>query len=116
MLTQTGNPLAGSPFTGNGLNAPAAIAIDQGGNAWVANAGGSSVSAFNSYGSPYTGSPFAGNGTISAPASIAIDAPGNIWIANSGNSSITELTAAGTFTQQVSTGSAKPVSLAIDPR
>ncbi len=63
--------------------------------------------------SPYTGSPFAGNGTLSAPASIAIDAPGNIWIANSGNSSITELTAAGTFTQQVSTGSSKPVRTSI---
>ena len=116
VLSQSGNPLSGSPFSLNGLSTPSAVAIDVGGNAWIANKGASTVSVFTSTGAAYSGSPFAGSGTISAPSSIAIDAPGNIWIANSGNSTVTELTSAGTYVQQVSTGISNPASLAINPK
>jgi DNA-binding beta-propeller fold protein YncE len=93
-----------------------AVAIDAGGNAWVANKSGSAVSAFTLSGATVSGSPFAGAGTISTPTSIAIDAPGNVWVANSGNSSVTQLTSAGTYVQQVTSGISNPQSLAINPK
>jgi streptogramin lyase len=115
MLSQSGTPAASSPLSGNGLNAPAAVAIDANGNAWVANKGTASVSAFTSGGGTFGLSPFTGAG-LSHPQAIAIDAPGNIWVANSGSQNLSELNGNGSPLQQVSTGSATPGSLAINPK
>jgi DNA-binding beta-propeller fold protein YncE len=105
------------------LTAPSAVAIDIGGNAWIANSGGNTVSVYTPSGGTYSGSPFSGGGMINAPVSIAIDASGNIWIANTGNSTLTELNSAGTYiAAPVSQGTgstatiSSPKSLAIDPK
>jgi len=116
VLAQTGAPVAGSPFTGNGLTGPTTIAIDVGGNGWIANQGGNTVSAFTTAGAAVSGSPFAGSGTISTPTAVAIDATGNVWIGNLGNNSVTELTSAGSYVQQFTSGVANPQSLAVNPK
>jgi len=79
ILSNTGTPAAGSPFTGGGtIVNPTAIAIDPSGNAWLINggyflteltAGGASV---NNY---------TGNGLVNSYG-LAIDGSGNIWVPN----------------------------------
>ena len=74
-----------SPSTGfaNGqLSNPYSVAIDDSGNAWVANFNNKSVTKLSSNGaviSPASG--FTGGG-LDNPLGIAIDATGNAWIAN----------------------------------
>jgi hypothetical protein len=74
-------------FTGGGLHASTAIALDPSGNLWVANqfdgAGGNgSLSKFNSSGIPLSpNNGFAGGG-LDAPAGLAIDGDGDVWAAN----------------------------------
>jgi len=77
------------PGTTGGLNDPFYVAIDGAGAAWVSNAAGAGLSAFNSSGgniSPSTG--FSGGTTATnkrlygTPKGIAIDGSGNIWEAN----------------------------------
>ena len=67
-------------------------------------------------GAAVSGSPFAGSGTISTPTAVAIDATGNVWIGNLGNNSVTELTSAGSYVQQFTSGVANPQSLAVNPK
>lgn len=75
-----GTLISGTGFTG-GLNGPIAIAFDKGGNAWVANQPGSSLSVFDSTGTPVTGSPFT-NGGVNNPSAIAVDGDNHVWVAN----------------------------------
>jgi hypothetical protein len=100
-------------FTAGTLNVPVAIAIDQRGNAWIANSGNSTVSMLNANGS--AGAIYSGGG-LSFPSSIAIDAPGNVWVSNTSNSSITEISATGVLTNLSPTGVNMPIGLAIDPK
>jgi hypothetical protein len=93
-------PLAGSPYSGIGLDAPNSIAIDGNNNVWVANHSSASVTALNSSGAPLAGSPYTGGGLTGSGGqtvgqSIAIDNSGNVWIIN-GNSSVTALNSSGT--------------------
>ena len=81
-------------YTGDGINAPSALAVDATGNVWIANSAGNSVTELAHNGSAVGNSPFTA-GKIDAPAAIAIDTTGNVWIANS-NSTLTELSSAGT--------------------
>jgi hypothetical protein len=110
-LTQTG--AVSRTLNGNGLTAPNWIAIDSSGNAWIANSGGTTVSVFTSSGGVFGSSPFTAG---TAPNSIAIDAPGNIWVANGGSNNVSELSSSGSALQQVSTGSAAPSALAVNPK
>ena len=77
-----------SGFTGGGLHASTAIALDPGGNLWVANqfdgAGGNgSLSKFNSSGVPLSPNNGFTGGGLDAPAGLAIDGDGDVWAANS---------------------------------
>ena len=58
-----GDPVAGSPYSGNGLAAPQAVAINSSGSVWIPNLspGFGSLSAFTSTASAGS-SPFTGNG------------------------------------------------------
>jgi sugar lactone lactonase YvrE len=105
-------------FTGGGLNAPTGIAIDAGGNAWVANAGGNSVTELSSNGTPLTGSAgYTGNSIFGAQA-VAIDRAGNVWLADTLLSSIVELTVTGgaihSTTSYTAGGISGPTGIAID--
>ena len=116
VLSQTGQPIAGSPFSGNGLSGPVAVAIDSTGQAWVSNKTGNTVSAFTSTGGAVAGSPFHGGGNLSGPAALAFDAPGNLFIANSTGSSVTKLSPTGSFLTQINTSAGAPSAIAINPK
>jgi hypothetical protein len=101
-------------YTGNGLNAPTAIAADQQGNVWVANSAGSSVSEFVSNVSTF-GTPQLTNVPLGAePAGIAIDTTGNAWL-TANNDSVIEVTPGGSVgTTLTGNGLNAPTSIAID--
>lgn len=104
-------------YSGNGVNAPSALAIDGSGNVFVANSAGNSVSEFSHTGVAATGSPFTAASTMSTPSALAIDTTGNIWVANSGNSTLTELTSLGaspTYSTITGGGLSGPSSIAFD--
>jgi len=79
-----------STYTGGGLNAPAALAVDGNGAVWIANGNGS-VSEFSNGGTAVTPTDGYTGGSMSAPAGISIDIAGNVWVSNSGNNSVTEI-------------------------
>jgi DNA-binding beta-propeller fold protein YncE len=93
--------LAGSPFTGGGLDGPAGIVIDGDSNAWVANnaPGANSISEIghvtdifgNTVGTGLPLSPAVGfNGPgLDRPFAIAIDKSGSVWVTNRGGNSVT---------------------------
>jgi streptogramin lyase len=102
-------------YTGGGLNAPSAIAMDASGNAWIANAGNASVTELNNVGAAVSGASGFTAGGFSVPSAIAIDAGGNAWVTNAGNSTVTELSASGaTGTVFHGNGLSAPSSIAID--
>jgi hypothetical protein len=101
----TNSPIVEQNFTQGGITGtyggPYSIAVDGGGNIWVANYGPAEV--------PYTGSitELDNNGSPFSPAngyqpgldkadSIAIDASGNVWVVNNGAGTVTELVGAAT--------------------
>ncbi len=86
---------ARSGFANGGLNFAQSIAIDNSGNAWIANFGNSTVTKLNSKGNAL--SPAAGysGGGLNFPVGIAIDAAGDAWVANQSNNSVTELASDG---------------------
>lgn len=89
VLSPTGEPILGSPITTGGLaGAGFGMAIDQNGNAWVANFGGSSISLFDSQGQALAATGYT-NGMIDKPQGIAIDQQGNVWIPNFHGNSVT---------------------------
>jgi hypothetical protein len=94
VFTNAGSTVAGSPFSGGGLNGPFGIAFDLSGNAWSGNIYGNNLSVFTNAGVPLTGSPFGGAG-ISYPVFPAIDSVGNVWIADQTAHRISELSSSG---------------------
>jgi hypothetical protein len=99
-LSSSGTLLA--QIANGGLNVGYSIAIDDGQNIWVADAGtllspGAMVSEFNNNGTPVAASS-AGltGGGLAGPVGIAIDATGNAWVANSDKAAVSELSSSGT--------------------
>jgi streptogramin lyase len=79
-------------YTGSGILSPTSAAIDAGGNVWITNSVGNSVTVVThnlATATNYTA------GIMNAPSAIAIDTTGNAWIANGGNSTLTELSSSG---------------------
>jgi hypothetical protein len=102
-------------YTGGGLNAPSSIAMDASGNAWIANAGGASVTELSNAGVAISSASGFTAGGFSVPSAIAIDANGDAWVTNAGNSTVTELNAGGaTGTVFHGNGLSGPSSIAID--
>jgi hypothetical protein len=97
------------------LSAPTAIALDQSGNAWVAN-GNNTVTEIGANGA--TGTLFNGGG-INLPSGIAVDSSSNVWVANSGGgSSVTKITpgTTPTYANYSGSGISVPTAIAIDPK
>lgn len=76
-----------------GLKSPAALAVDGGGDVWVANAGDNTVAKLGPNGAVLSGSGF--TASLNTPSAIAVDTTGSVWITNSGNNTISRLTNAG---------------------
>jgi len=72
------------------------IAIDAGGNAWVANSGNNSLSEFSAGGTALTGNSGYTGGGLDQPFGIAIDASGNVWVGNGASEGLSKFSSAGT--------------------
>lgn len=109
--------LVGINYTGGGLAAPRALAIDATGNVWLANTLASTLTELAPTGaalSPAAG--YAGGG-LNLPVALAADAQGTVWVANQGTSSVSRFSGAGTplaGTPYTGGGLATPSSIAID--
>ena len=88
-LTRVSNTgAAPATFSGAGLSAPVAVAIDGSGNIVVLN-GNNSWSVFTNAGTPVTPSTGYTDSSLSAPSALGLDASGSLWIANSATSTVT---------------------------
>ncbi|MGD0059768.1 MAG: NHL repeat-containing protein [Verrucomicrobiia bacterium] len=102
----------------SGLNYPTGLALDNSGNLYVANSGGSvqgtpTIEEFTPSG---TESVFASAG-LSFPTALAFDGSGNLFVANSGNNTVVEIAPNGTgsvFATAIS-GLYYPAGLTFDP-
>ena len=72
-------------YTDATLSGPASLVVDSGGNVWVVNTSGNSLTEFSNSGTVLSGSGYTGGG-LSGPRFAAIDTSGNIWITNANNS------------------------------
>ena len=106
---------ATNSYTAGGITAPSAIAMDSGGNAFVANFNGNSVTGLTSAGVALGGSPFTGSSNnITVPSGIAVSPAGTVY-ATSGNGSIVNLSNAGAFLAILNDGTLQgPVGVAVD--
>ena len=73
-------------YTGGGMNAPAALAVDATGNLWVASNGGS-LSAFSPQGAPVWTSGITGYG-LDHSVAVTIDSVSNVWVSNMASGSL----------------------------
>lgn len=120
-LDPNGNPVAGSPFTGGGLDYPQngnPVAVDADGNVWVANWDGESLSEFSSAGTPL--SPSTGfTGAGDHPNGVAVNSDGNVWTVGSYNRTVTEFNPSGSVLMQLTgippSALDRAMNLAIDP-
>jgi len=102
---------------GSGLNYPAGLAFDAGGNLYVGNTGGGlqgndTIERFDSLGN---GSVFTSTG-LSYPAGLAFDSSANLYVANEGNTTIEKFDSnrAGTVFATAASGLDLPEGLAFD--
>jgi streptogramin lyase len=105
-------------YTDSSIAAPAGIAIDASGNAWVTSSSAAKVVNMSPTGSILSGSGYTGGGMIT-PYGIAIDSSGNAWIADQGGA-VVEMTSGGsilsTGAQGYATGNSPniPTAISID--
>jgi hypothetical protein len=85
------------------FKAPIALAVDQGGNAYVADQNNHRIQKFNADGEfvMQFGVKGSAPGQISSPQAVAIDLQGDIWVAEASNKRIQEFTAAGEFIREI---------------
>jgi sugar lactone lactonase YvrE len=97
------------------LNHPWGMALDAGGNLWVANQGANQILKYDSSLVQHTGRTITAG--ISQPSAVAFDSKGNLYVANQGTSSITEYnpsTLAQIPSRTLAYGISAPKWLAID--
>ncbi|SNT34953.1 hypothetical protein SAMN05421770_10840 [Granulicella rosea] len=108
------NWLIGIHYTGGGLSAPTAMAVDATGNIWLTNAN-NSVSEFAPTGAALSSSTGYTAGPLSGPSAIAIDTTGNAWVANATGNSLTRIAPLGaSATNFTGGGLNQPAGIAID--
>ncbi len=99
-----------------GLNETFFLAIDGGGNVWVPNFKGNSVTELNSSGG-LTATFYPNGAGFDGADGVAIDADGNVWVTNQLGNSVTELNSHGQLVGDFAPSGAKfnqPFNLAID--
>ncbi len=86
----------GIVYTDTSINKPFSVAIDAGGNAWLANSSGNTLTKLSPAGAVLSGTGYGSASTLSAPFSLAIDGTtGTVWAANQGNNSVTKFPSTG---------------------
>ncbi|MBB5064180.1 NHL repeat-containing protein [Granulicella mallensis] len=94
-LTTANDFSIGINYTGT-LSVPFEIAVDDAGNAWVANSVANSVVEFSSAGKLLSGANgYGSGGGLNEPFGIAIDGSGNAWVTNLQGNSVTKLSSTG---------------------
>jgi hypothetical protein len=73
---------AAGGFTGGGIYAPSAVAVDTNGFIWIANSNGT-LTKLDLTGTADANGPFSGGG-LSTATDIAIDGTNNVWVTNGG--------------------------------
>lgn len=109
-------------YGGGGISNAVAIAVDAGGNAWVASNGlasnQSSVAVFGPAGAVLSGNTGYTGGGMSFSSDLAIDPSGNAWVSGYGNSNVVELSSSGAILSGPSgftgTGLNFPAGIAVD--
>jgi len=99
-----GTGLIGSAGSGNGqLKRPGDVAVNAGGDVWVADTGNDRVQEFNEHGEylGQFGSPGSAPGELSEPAALALTPEGDVWVADTGNDRLEEFSPAGQFLMQI---------------
>lgn len=93
-------------------SAPAATAISQTGDVWVANGGNSTLSKLDATTGAAT---IYSGGGLSGPSGLAFDQAGNVWVTNRTASTLSVFNSAGTGTAvTLSSGLSSPTDIAID--
>lgn len=119
VTTLAGKPGVAGSFDGNGTNAlfngPEGLAVDGGGNVYVADSGNNTIRMITSAGvvstfAGYPGVAGSGNGTgtnafFFAPADVAVDINSNVYVADYGNHDIRKITPAGAVSTLAGSGS-----------
>jgi streptogramin lyase len=82
-------------YTGNGMNAPGGVAVDNSSavNVYVPNYGSNTVSVFTSQGAARTTAPVLTAGA--EPADVAVDSGSNVWVVNSKGNSVSKFSSSG---------------------
>ena len=105
------------PATSAGLNLPTGVAVDSGGNVYIADTGNNVIRKINASGSittvagnnaeGYSGDNGAAtNATLYTPNGVAVDSAGNLYIADTNNNRIRKVSTSGTITTIAGTGTA----------
>ena len=105
------------PATSAELNLPTGVAVDSGGNVYIADTGNNVIRKINTSGSittvagnnaeGYSGDNGAAtNATLYAPSGVAVDSAGNLYIADTNNNRIRKVSTSGTITTIAGTGTA----------
>ena len=115
VLNAQGTPVAGSPFTYNGIGNIYSIAIDASGNAWVPSYQARLFSI-----TPAGTITLQNNVTLGGGAQgISIDGQGMLWITGTTGNSVTAVRTSGATATSATTytgaGLSSPVAVAIDP-
>lgn len=112
----------GSSGSGNGqFSAPSGVALDAGGNVYVADTGNHRIQKFTSAGTYVSqwGGFGSGNGQFSSPNGIAI-AGGNVYVVDTGNQRVQVFTTSGAYVSQWGTAGSgngqfvQPLCVAVD--
>ena len=93
----------GTEGNGDGqFSYPSGVAVDSGGNVYVADKWNHRVQKFTSAGvfSTKWGSEGSGNGQFSLPSAIAVDSSGNVYVADTGNNRIQKFNSSGGYLGQ----------------
>jgi hypothetical protein len=112
IFSPVGVPFSATGFTGNGLDGPASVAINNAStDVWVPNYDTKSISEFSTTG--------AAVGTFNVGQTLMqdaeIDGANKIWITTNNTNALVELNAAGGLVTTATTGLISPFSLAIEP-
>ena len=111
------NFLVGISYSGGGLAAPSALAIDPAGNVWLANTLASTLTELAPSGAALSPASGYTGGGLNLPVALAADTNGSIWIANQGTSSVSRFSAQGVplvGTPYTGGGLNTPSSIALD--